>query len=168
MKTIKDVDIKDKRVILRLDLNVPIKNEMIEDDTRIINSLKTFEYVEKQAKQIIILSHLGRIKTEEDKKNNSLKVVCDYYSKVTNKKISFYDYQNDEVLNDKIIMFENTRYFDLDNEKESKNDSELSKYFASFGDAFVNDAFGCIHRCNASNVGISNFLPSYIITFLFQ
>ena len=160
MKTIKDVDIKDKRVILRLDLNVPIKDGKIEDDTRIINSLKTFNYIEKQAKQIIILSHLGRIKTEEDKNNNSLKIVCDYYSKVINKNISFYDYTNDEVLNDRIVMFENTRFFDLDNEKESKNDSELAKYFASFGDVFVNDAFGCIHRCNASNVGISNYLQS--------
>ena len=161
MKTINNVDINNKRVIVRLDLNVPIKNNKILDDTRIKKSLKTLNYIIERASKVIILSHLGRIKTDEDKKNNSLKLVCDYLSTLINKKISFYDYTNDEVLDDDLIMFENTRYFDLDNKKESNNDLELAKYFSSFGDIFINDAFGTCHRCNASNVGISNFIPSY-------
>lgn len=161
MKTINNIDLNNKRVIIRLDLNVPIKDNKILDDTRIQKSLKTLNYVIDKASKVVILSHLGRIKTEEDKKNNSLKIVCDYLSTLINKKISFYDYTNDEVLDDKLVMFENTRYFDLDNKKESDNDPELAKYFASFGDIFINDAFGTCHRSNASNVGISKFLPSY-------
>lgn len=161
MKTIKEANIDNKKVLLRLDLNVPIKDNIILDDTRIKKSLKTLNYILERASKVIILSHLGRIKNEEDKKNNSLKIVCDYLSKLINKKISFYDYTNDEVLNDKIIMFENTRYFDLDNNKESNNDKELAKYFSSFGDIFINDAFGTCHRSNASNVGISEYLSSY-------
>ena len=161
MKTINNIDINNKKVIVRLDLNVPIKDNVILDDTRIKKSLKTLNYVIERASKVIILSHLGRIKTEDDKKNNSLKVVCEYLSSLINKKISFYDYSNDEVLNDKIIMFENTRYFDLDNNKESNNDLDLAKYFSSFGDIFINDAFGTCHRSNASNVGITNFIPSY-------
>jgi len=161
MKTIKEANIDNKKVLLRLDLNVPIKDNKILDDTRIKKSLKTLNYIIERANKVIILSHLGRIKNEEDKKNNSLKIVCDYLSKLINKKISFYDYTNDEVLNDKIIMFENTRYFDLDNNKESNNDKELAKYFSSFGDVFINDAFGTCHRSNASNVGISEYLTSY-------
>ncbi len=161
MKTINNVDINNKRVIVRLDLNVPIKDNKILDDTRIKKSLKTLNYIVEKASKVIILSHLGRIKTEEDKKNKSLKIVCDYLNTLINRKISFYDYTNDEVLNDDLIMFENTRYFDLDNNKESNNDKELAKYFSSFGDIFINDAFGTCHRSNASNVGISNFIPSY-------
>lgn len=161
MKTINNANINNKRVIVRLDLNVPIKDNIVQDDTRIKKSLKTLNYIIEKASQVIILSHLGRIKSEEDKKKNSLKIVCDYLSNLINKKISFYDYTNDEVLNDNIIMFENTRYFDLDNNRESNNDLELAKYFASFGDIFINDAFGTCHRNNASNVGISNFIPSY-------
>lgn len=161
MKTINNANINNKRVIVRLDLNVPIKDNRVQDDTRIKKSLKTLNYIIEKASQVIILSHLGRIKSEEDKKKNSLKIVCDYLSNLINKKISFYDYTNDEVLNDNIIMFENTRYFDLDNNRESNNDLELAKYFASFGDIFINDAFGTCHRNNASNVGISNFIPSY-------
>lgn len=159
MKTLDSMDINNKRVILRLDLNVPIKDNKILDDTRIKKSLNTINYVIERASKVVILSHLGRVKTEEDKKN-SLKIVCDYLSDLINERIAFYDYSNDEVLNDRIIMFENTRFFDLDNKKESNNDLELAKYFSSFGDVFINDAFGTCHRENASNVGITKYLPS--------
>ena len=163
MKTIKEANIYNKSVIIRFDYNVPVENGKIMDDTRIISSLKTLNYVLKSAKKVIILSHMGRVKVEEDKKKYSLKIVCDYLSKLIDKKIAFCDYTNVEetINNNEIIMMENTRFFDLDNNKESNSDEELSKYFASFGDIFINDAFGTCHRNNASNVGISKFLPSY-------
>ena len=162
MKTVKDINIDNKNVIIRFDYNVPIKNGIIVDDTRIIKSLKTLNYCLERANKIIILSHLGRIKNVEDKEFNSLKPICDYLSNLINKKISFCNYTNIEetINNNKIIMMENTRFFDLDNKKESNNDESLSKFFASFGDVFINDAFGTCHRSNASNVGISKFLPS--------
>ena len=162
MKTIKDIDLSNKKVIIRFDYNVPIKDGVIQDDTRIIKSLKTLNYVLERASKVIILSHLGRIKSEEDKKNNSLKVVCDYLSKLINRDIAFCNYVDEEniINNNDIIMMENTRFFDLDNKKESNNDESLSKYYASFGDVFINDAFGTCHRSNSSNVGISNYLPS--------
>ena len=158
--TLKDIDLNNKRVIIRCDFNVPIKDNKILDDRRIIESLKTINYVKERASKVILLSHLGRIKTVEDKEKNSLKIVCDYLSNLIKEEIAFYDYTNDKVLNNKIIMFENTRYFDLDNKKESNCDENLSKYFASFGDIFINDAFGTCHRKNSSNVGISKYLPS--------
>lgn len=161
--TIENLKIKGKRVIIRCDFNVPIKDGVILDDNRIIASLETINYVLKYASKVILLSHLGRIKTEEDKKKNSLKPVCDYLSKIINEKIAFYNYENninELISNNKIIMFENTRFFDLDNKKESLNDDDLAKYFSSFGDVFINDAFGTCHRENASNVGISKYLPS--------
>lgn len=159
MKKISDIDINDKRVIIRCDLNVPIKDSKILDDTRIIKSLKTIKYVMERASKVIILSHLGRIKTMEDKINNSLKIVCDYLSILLNEEVGFFDYAS-AFPDNRIVLFENTRFFDLDNNKESNCDTELSKYFASFGDVFINDAFGTCHRENASNVGISKILPS--------
>lgn len=163
MKRITDINLDNKRVIIRCDYNVPIKDNKILDDTRIVKSLKTLNYVLERASKVIILSHLGRIKTEEDKNNNSLKIVCDYLSELLKKEISFCTYDQDinsVIDNNKIIMFENTRFFDLDNNKESNCDDSLSKYFASFGDVFINDAFGVSHRSAASNVGISMYLDS--------
>lgn len=165
INTIENIDFKGKRVIIRCDLNVPIKNNIILDDTRIISSIKTIKYVLKTAEKVIILSHLGRIKSEEDKKNNSLKVVCERLEEIIDEKIVFCNYDETiykKVKENKIVMFENTRFFDLDDKKESNNDVELSKFFSSFGDVFINDAFGTCHRANASNVGISNFLPTYL------
>ena len=160
MKTIKDLNINNKRVIIRFDYNVPIKDGVILDDTRIVKSLKTLNYARKCASKVIILSHLGRIKTIDDKEKNSLRVVCDHLSELINEKVAFstYDDAKEVIENNDIIMMENTRFFDLDNNKESNNDLELSKYFASFGDVFINDAFGVSHRSNASNVGISSIL----------
>lgn len=162
MKTLKDININNKNLIIRFDYNVPIKDNKVIDDTRIVKSLKTLNYCIEKANRIVILSHIGRIKTEEDKINHTLKPVCDYLSKLINKNIAFCDYKNvEQVLNNnKIIMMENTRYFDLDNKKESNCDDELSKYFSSFGEIFINDAFGASHRKAASNVGITKYLPS--------
>ena len=164
MRTIKDIDINGKKVLIRCDLNVPINDGVITDDNRIIQSLKTIKYVLKYASNVIIISHLGRIKTKEDMINNSLKIVCDKLSSYLNEDIRFCMYDEDIsniINNNKITMLENTRFFDLDNKKESNNDEELSKYFASFADVFINDAFGVLHRECASN-SISKYLPSAI------
>ncbi len=163
MKTIKNIDITNKKVIIRCDFNVPIKNGIILDDSRIKKSIKTINYALKYSSNVIILSHLGRIKTKEDIDNNSLKIVCDRLSELLNEKVIFCKYNEDvqKVINDnKIVMMENTRVFDVDNNKESNNDEQLSKYFASFGDIFIFDAFGISHRNASSTVGISKYLPS--------
>lgn len=165
MKKLEDIDLTNKNVIIRCDLNVPMCNGIITDDNRIIKSIPTIEYLIEHAKKVIILSHLGRIKKEDDKKNNTLKPICDYLSKIINKNITFCTYSENVqkiISENKIVMLENTRFFDLDNNKESNNDVSLAKYFASFGDIFVNDAFGVSHRSAASVVGISNYLPSYL------
>jgi phosphoglycerate kinase len=163
MKTIKNVNIDNKNVIIRCDLNVPIENGIIKDETRIIESLPTLKYVIERANKVIILSHLGRIKSKEDLKNNSLLIVCNRLKELLNLDIAFYNYEDNKSIvdNNKIIMFENTRYFDIDNKKESNNDLELARYFSSFGDIFINDAFGVSHRNCASLTGISEFLDTY-------
>ncbi|MBO6195813.1 MAG: phosphoglycerate kinase [Bacilli bacterium] len=163
MKKITDVNINNKIVILRCDYNVPIKDDKILDDTRIRKSVKTINYILERASKLVILSHLGRITTEEDKKEKSLRPVCDFLSKILDKKIAFCTYDEDVhtvIKNNRIVMLENTRFFDLDNKKESNCDDSLSKYFSSFGDIFINDAFGVSHREAASNVGITKYLES--------
>ena len=164
MKTINDIDIKNKKVIVRCDLNVPIKDGIIADDNRIIQSLETIKYALKYASNVIIISHLGRIKTKEDLEKNSLKIVCNRLSTLINEEVKFISYDENvkDIINkNKIVMLENTRFFDLDNNKESNNDEELSKYYASLADVFINDAFGVLHRDCASN-SISKYLPSAI------
>lgn len=169
-KTIRDFELGDKKVLIRCDLNVPIENGIILDDNRIKESLKTINYaIEKKAK-VILLSHLGRIKTEEDKKNNSLFIVSKRLEELLGRKVKFINETRGSVLENAInemnpgdvILMENTRYEDLDGKKESSNDAELGKYWAGLGDIFINDAFGTAHRSHASNVGISSNLPSGI------
>lgn len=165
MKTIEQINIDNKVVLIRCDLNVPIKNGIIEDDSRIIKSLKTINYALKYAKNVIIMSHLGRIKNEEDKRKNSLKVVCDRLSELLNEKVYFCTYEEnikEKILNNKIIMLENVRYFDLNNKKESNNDDELAKFYSSLADVYINDAFGVSHRDAASTTGVSKYLESAI------
>lgn len=165
MKTIRDIDIKNKIVLIRCDLNVPIKDGIIEDDNRIVKSLETIKYALNQAKHVIIMSHLGRIKNEEDKKKNSLKIVCDRLAELLDEKIFFCTYDEDiktVIQNNKIVMLENVRYFDLDCKKESNNDDELAKFYASLADVYINDAFGVSHRRAASTTGVSKYLESAI------
>ena len=165
MKRLEDINLDDKTVIVRCDLNVPMENGIITDDNRIIKSIPTIKYLYENAKSIVILSHLGRIKNKEDEKKSTLEPVCNYLSKKLNIDITFCTYLEDVkkvVSENKIVMLENTRFFDLDNNKESNNDLSLAKFFASLGDVFVNDAFGVSHRNAASVVGISNYLPSYM------
>lgn len=169
MKSIKDFNFKGKKVILRLDLNVPIKDGKILSEEKINSSLNTINYIRDNGGKIIILSHLGKVKTEEDKKKNSLFIV---YQNLLNKYSNMYfsSSTHGKILEDKInilkegdiLLVENTRFEDLDGKKESTCNEELSKYWASLGDIFINDAFGMTHRRHASNYGISKYLPSGI------
>jgi phosphoglycerate kinase len=169
-KTVRDFNLKDKKVIVRCDFNVPIENGIITDDTRIVKSLETIEYVLDKGGKLVLLSHLGRIKTESDKEKNSLKLVSERLSELLKKEVKFIPETRgklvDETVNNlnsgEIILLENTRFEDADGEKESKNNPELGKYWASLGDIFINDAFGTSHRAHASNVGIASNLENGI------
>ena len=170
MKTIRDFDLKNKKVLIRVDFNVPIKNGIIQDDNRIKESLETINYAINKNAKVILLSHLGRIKSEEDKINNTLLPVSERLSELLQKKVIFIDETHGNKLEDAInnmqigdvLLMENTRFEDLEGKKESGNDVELGKYWASLGDIFINDAFGTCHRAHASNVGIAGNLPSGI------
>lgn len=163
-KTLEDLNVSGKRVLVRVDFNVPIQDGKITDDNRIVQALPTIEYLVEEKAKIILFSHLGRIKTEEDLKKNSLKVVADRLQELLKKPVNFVPQTRGEALeaaikamNDgEIVMVENTRFEDLEGKKESKNDPELGAYWAGLGDVFVNDAFGTAHRAHASNVGIAS------------
>ena len=169
-KTVKDLNIDNKKVIIRCDFNVPIKEGKITDDTRIVKSLPTIKYCLEHNAKIILMSHLGRVKTEEDKTKNDLSVVATRLGELLDKNVTFVNSTRGEELEQvtsnmqdgDIILMQNTRYEDLDGKKESGCDMELAKYWASLGDVFINDAFGTLHRAHASNVGISTYLPSCV------
>lgn len=169
-KSIKEFNLKNKRVIIRCDFNVPIKDGKIIDNTRIKSSLPTIKYAIRNNAKVILLSHLGKVKNEEDKIKNDMYIVYQELVKLMRKKIK---YVNDtcgpkvneavnNLKNGQILLLQNTRYEDLDGKKESNCDMELSEYWASLGDIFINDAFGTIHRKHASNYGISKYLDSGI------
>lgn len=170
MKTIKDINIENKKVIIRCDFNVPIKNGKIVDDTRIKSSLPTINYCLENNAKIILLSHLGRVKEEADLAKNNLEPVAIRLSELLKKEVKFISKTRGKELEEAIanmkdkdiILIQNTRYEDLEGKKESSNDEELGKYWASLGEVFINDAFGTVHRAHASNVGISSHLPSTI------
>lgn len=168
MKTIRDLDINNKKVIIRCDFNVPIKEGKITDDTRIVGALETINYCINHNAKIILLSHLGRVKEIEDLDKNNLAPVAKRLSELLDKDILFSEKTRGEELEETInsmesgdiILVQNTRYEDLNGKKESENDEELGAYWASLGEIFINDAFGTIHRAHASNCGIANHLPS--------
>jgi phosphoglycerate kinase len=176
MKTIKDVDLKNKKVLLRCDFNVPMKDGKILDDNRIVASLETINYCLTNGAKVILFSHLGKVKTEEDLKTNDLKPVSVRLAKLLNRKVTFIPVTRGEKLESAInkmqsgdvILVQNTRYEDLTGKKESGNDPELGKYWASLGDVFVNDAFGTIHRAHASNVGIATYMKTKCVGFLIE
>ncbi|WP_461213283.1 phosphoglycerate kinase [Lacticaseibacillus sp. GG6-2] len=173
---VSDLDVKDKKVLVRVDFNVPIKNGVIGDDNRIVAALPTIQYIIDNGGKAILFSHLGRVKTEEDKKELSLRPVADRLSELLKKPVTFVPATRGKELEDAIakmndgdvLVVENTRFEDLDGKKESKNDPELGKYWASLGDLFVNDAFGTAHRSHASNVGISSNMPQAAAGFLME
>ncbi|MDT6418627.1 phosphoglycerate kinase [Enterococcus faecium] len=175
-KTVKDIDLKDKKVLVRVDFNVPLKDGVITDDTRIKAALPTINYVLEQSGKAILFSHLGRVKTEEDKEGKSLAPVAKRLGELLGKEVTFVPETRGEQLEEAIrnmndgdvVVFENTRFEDIDGKKESKNDTELGKYWASLGDVFVNDAFGTAHRAHASNVGIASTGIPTVAGFLME
>ena len=170
MRTIKDLEIENKKVIIRCDFNVPIKDGKITDDTRIQAALETIQYCLDKNAKVILLSHLGRVKEEADLAKNDLSPVANRLSELLKKDILFSEKTRGEELEavvesmepGDVLLIQNTRYEDLDGKKESSNDEELGAYWASLGDVFINDAFGTIHRAHASNVGIASHLPSAV------
>ena len=170
MKYIDNIDLSNKKVIIRCDFNVPIKDGNIVDDTRIVESLPTIRYAIEQGSKIILLSHLGRIKTKEDLEKNTLAPVAKRLGELLNHPVMFINRTRSETListvnemkSGEIILIENTRFEDLEGKKESSNDEELASYWASLGEVFINDAFGTIHRAHASNAGIGSKLPNAV------
>ena len=170
MKKLKDLDIDNKKVIIRCDFNVPIKEGKIVDDNRIVNSLETIKYCLNHNCKIILMSHLGRIKEEQDLAENTLLPVADRLAELLKQDVLFCEKTRGEELEElvnsmepkDIVLVQNTRYEDLDGKKESSNDPELGAYWASLGEVFINDAFGTAHRAHASNVGIASHLPSAV------
>ena len=168
-KTIKDIEVSGKKVLVRVDFNVPIKEGVIKDDNRIKAALPTLKYLLEKGAKVIAFSHLGRVKVEEDKASKTLAPVAKRLEELLGKSVKFVPATRgaelekavSELSNGEILMFENTRYEDVEGKKESKNDPELGKYWASFGEVFVNDAFGTAHRAHASNVGISQNLKGH-------
>ena len=162
-KTVEDIEVKGKKVLLRADLNVPMEGGEITDDNRIVQALPTIKYLLGQGGRVILFSHLGKIKTEEDKKDKTLKPVSEKLGELLGQTVTFIPETRgaeleravDGLADGEILLFENTRFEDLDGKKESGNDPELGRYWAGLGDVFVNDAFGTAHREHASNVGIA-------------
>lgn len=175
-KIVSDLNVKGKKVLIRVDFNVPMKDGVITDDTRIRAALPTVEYVINHGGKAIVFSHLGRIKEEADLKKNDITPVAKRLEELIKKPVKFVNATRGKELEDaaknlkegEILMFQNTRYEDLDGKKESKNDPELGKYWASLGDVFVNDAFGTAHRAAASNVGIAANVSETAAGFLLE
>ena len=167
-KIVSDLDLKGKVVLERADFNVPLKDGKITNDNRIVQALPTIKYIIEQGGKLVLFSHLGKVKEESDKEGLTLKPVAEALSEKLGKEVTFVPETRGEKLESAIkdlnegdvLLVENTRFEDLDGKKESKNDPELGKYWASLGDVFVNDAFGTAHREHASNVGISTHLET--------
>ena len=176
--TVKDVDLKGKKVLVRVDFNVPVKDGVITNDNRITAALPTIKYILEQGGRAILFSHLGRVKEEADKEGKSLAPVAADLATKLGQEVKFIPgvTRGDELeaavnaLEDgQVLLVENTRFEDVDGKKESKNDPELGKYWASLGDGiFVNDAFGTAHRAHASNVGISANVDKAVAGFLLE
>lgn len=167
-KTVDDLFVSGKKVLLRVDFNVPMEGGEITDDNRIRQALPTIQYLLEEDGKVILFSHLGRVKKESDKAKSSLAPAAKRLSELLGKEVLFVPFTRGKELEEAInnlkngeaLMFENTRFEDLDGNKESGNDPELGAYWASLGDVFVNDAFGTAHRAHASNVGIASHLES--------
>ena len=176
--TVKDVDLKGKKVLVRVDFNVPVKDGVITNDNRITAALPTIKYILEQGGRAILFSHLGRVKEEADKEGKSLAPVAADLAAKLGQEVKFIpgvtrgaelETAVNALEDGQVLLVENTRFEDVDGKKESKNDSELGKYWASLGDGiFVNDAFGTAHRAHASNVGISANVDKAVAGFLLE
>ncbi|WP_273948185.1 phosphoglycerate kinase [Leuconostoc mesenteroides] len=179
--TVSDLELSGKKVLMRVDFNVPIKAGVIGNDNRIVAALPTIKYVLENNGRAILFSHLGRIKSEDDKKELSLAPVAVRLGELLGKDVKFVPQTRGEELESainalqdgEVLMVENTRFEDVvDGEvvkNESKNNPELGKYWASLGDdLFINDAFGTAHRAHASNVGIASNVSQAAAGFLME
>ena len=176
--TVKDVDLKGKKVLVRVDFNVPVKDGVITNDNRITAALPTIKYILEQGGRAILFSHLGRVKEEADKEGKSLAPVAADLAAKLGQDVKFIpgvtrgaelEAAVNALEDGQVLLVENTRFEDVDGKKESKNDPELGKYWASLGDGiFVNDAFGTAHRAHASNVGISANVDTAVAGFLLE
>ena len=176
--TVKDVDLKGKKVLVRVDFNVPLKDGVITNDNRITAALPTIKYILEQGGRAILFSHLGRVKEEADKAGKSLAPVAADLAAKLGQDVAFLpgvtrgaelEAAINALEDGQVLLVENTRFEDVDGKKESKNDPELGKYWASLGDGiFVNDAFGTAHRAHASNVGISANVEKAVAGFLLE
>ena len=176
--TVKDVDLKGKKVLVRVDFNVPVKDGVITNDNRITAALPTIKYILEQGGRAILFSHLGRVKEEADKDGKSLAPVAADLAAKLGQDVKFIpgvtrgaelEAAVNALEDGQVLLVENTRFEDVDGKKESKNDPELGKYWASLGDGiFVNDASGTAHRAHASNVGISANVEKAVAGFLLE
>lgn len=176
--TVKDVDLKGKKVLVRVDFNVPLKDGVITNDNRISAALPTIQYILEQGGRAVLFSHLGRVKEEADKEGKSLAPVAANLAEKLGQDVVFLPgvtrgAELEGAINGledgQVLLVENTRFEDVDGKKESKNDAELGQYWASLGDGiFVNDAFGTAHRAHASNVGISANVEKAVAGFLLE
>lgn len=176
--TVKDVELKGKKVLVRVDFNVPVKDGVITNDNRITAALPTIKYILEQGGRAILFSHLGRVKEEADKAGKSLAPVAADLAAKLGQEVKFIpgvtrgaelEAAVNALEDGQVLLVENTRFEDVDGKKESKNDPELGKYWASLGDGiFVNDAFGTAHRAHASNVGISANVDKAVAGFLLE
>ena len=191
-KTIRDVELKGKRVVMRVDFNVPIKGGVISDDTRIRGALPTIEYALQQGASVVLMSHLGRPSGKGYEADFSLKPVAEYLAKVMGKPVAFAedcaaaDAQAAALKPGEILMLENTRFYKEEEGKVKKADgmsdeeykakkaamkekqAVLAKKLASYGDIFCNDAFGSAHRAHASTAVISKYMPVSVAGFLLE
>lgn len=182
---VNDLDLQGKKVLMRVDFNVPLKEEdgemVVGNDNRIVAALPTIKYVLENGGRAVIFSHLGRIKSNDDKKKLSMKPVAQRLADLLGQSVTFVPAvegpELEEAINGladgQVLVFENTRFADVDAEgnevkRESKNDPALGKYWASLGDVFVNDAFGTAHRAHASNVGIASNIDQAAAGFLME
>ncbi len=162
-KTIKDINVQNKKVLVRVDFNVPIKDGVISDDTRIRAALPTIQYLLEQNAAVILCSHLGRPKDCVDPQY-SMKPVAEYLAKLIPQKVNFAEdcigpvakAAADALGYGQVLVLENTRF----HPGETKNDPEMAKQLASLADIFVNDAFGSAHRAHASTAGVADYLPA--------
>ena len=179
--TVSDLELSGKKVLMRVDFNVPIKAGVIGNDNRIVAALPTIKYVLENNGRAILFSHLGRIKSEDDKKELSLAPVAARLSELLGKDVKFVPFTRGAELeaainalqDGEVLMVENTRFEDVvdgvEVKNESKNKPELGKYWASLGDdLFINDAFGTAHRAHASNVGIASNVSQAAAGFLME
>lgn len=170
-KTIQDVDVSGKKVMMRVDFNVPVENGIITDDNRIIEALPSINYVLENGGLVILMSHFGRPKSADDKEF-SLQIVADYLATKVRTKVHFADDCIGEAAESviaaakfgEIVLLENVRFHN----GETKNDIEFSKSLASLGDLFINDAFGSSHRAHSSVAGITEYLQPAAAGFLLE